>query len=179
MSSPSGCCYIEFRIANEDSLLRLSRTVDGLAVDKSSDCRRDDAKWMELFTENELNFFWWPSQSEAQEWADYWSSIPVPQRLSPEMPSPGWDFASMIDAIFSAEYVLIGVRSLTAGEAILEFDPQAWPYGGAGALRALIRSFGHRILGFEDGTGYVDGDPVPPPWKPARGPAIGSARRAR
>ena len=113
--------------------------------DKSSPCRRDDAKWMEFFTKMELASFWWPSQSEVEEWASHWSSTPVSERLSPDMPSPGWDFDSMIDAIFNAEYALIGVGRLTVSEAILEFDPHAWPYGGAGALRALVRSFGHQI----------------------------------
>jgi hypothetical protein len=167
VSSGSDYCYIKFGIAGEESFQRLASVVRELADDRNSGRRRDDAEWRKLFTENDLQSFWWPTLPERQEWWDHWWSTPVPERLSYGMPRPPWDFDSMIDAIFNAEYVLLGVRRLTVSEAVLEFDPQAWPYGGADSLRALVRSFGHQINGFENGTGYVEGDPLPPLWTPS------------
>jgi hypothetical protein len=80
------------------------------------------------------------------------------------MPEPPWDFASMIDAIVNAEYELLGVTDVGSGQARVEFDPYSYPYGGLDSLRALVRAFGHTITGYDDGTGYHDGDPQPPRW---------------
>lgn len=64
------------------------------------------------------------------------------------------------------DYDLIGVRSLENHRARLEYDPHGYPYGGTGALRALVRAFGHRVIGMDDGTGYEVGDPQSPRWTP-------------
>jgi hypothetical protein len=80
------------------------------------------------------------------------------------MPTPGWDFGSMIDAIMDGEYDIIGVRQVDHVRGRFEFDPHAYPYGGIDAIRAIVRAFGHQIIRFDDGTGPIDGDPQPPRW---------------
>jgi hypothetical protein len=72
----------------------------------------------------------------------------------------------MLEAILEEhDYDLVGVRALADREAVLEFNPHGYPYGGTGALRALVRAFGCRVVGVDDGTGYEVGDPRPPRWK--------------
>ena len=70
----------------------------------------------------------------------------------------------MIEVILEGDYDIIGVRRADSEQARFEFDPHGYPYGGTEALRALIRAFGHKITGFNDGTGLTQGDPQSPRW---------------
>lgn len=143
---------------------RLLAAVEALKAEKKGPTARDDAAWRALFTLDQLKSFWWPSPEEREAWNRFWFSTPLPKRHSPEMPLPPWDFASMIDAILEGEYELVGIRNLDATECLLQFDPEAYPFGGTGSLQALIRAFGFEVLGVDDGTGYKAGDFRPPLW---------------
>ena len=160
-------CYIQFSISTNDGFERLRNVVSQLAAEKAAPHNREEAEWLALFSKQELACFWWPTPEERTAWSEFWSATPVQQRFDPDMPVPPWDFGSMIDAVLSAEYELLGINSLSGDEARLEFKPQSYPYGGTDALRMLVRCFGHRIVGFDDGTGYIGGDPQPPLWRPA------------
>ena len=164
-NSPKNCC-VRFRVVSEESLDSLGKIIGELSSEKQSGTRRADAEWLKLFTEQELKSFWWPTPAELKAWNDFWNSTPLPQRHGPEMPSPPWHFDSMIDAILNGEYKLLGLHRLSDSEAQLEFDPEAYPFGGTASLRALVRCFGHPVTGFNDGTGYVAGDPQSPLWNP-------------
>jgi hypothetical protein len=163
--------YIKFEIASEDSLERLSRVIDELEADKTADEPRSDAEWLKLFTDEELRSFWWPTPAQIKEWEAFQDSSPLSLKNSRDMPSPPWNFYAMIDRIFDGEYTLEGIKRLSATEAQLEFSPEAFPYGGTQPLRVLIRTFGHTIVGCDDGTtaGYISGDPQPPCWHPKGG----------
>jgi hypothetical protein len=158
-------CFVQFAILNSDALSRLSSAATALSLAKAAESDRDEEHWKTLFSERDLATFWWPTPEEAEEHSKFWFSTPLPQRHAADMPSPPWHFMSMIDAILDGEYDLLGVRTSSANEAVLEFEPHAYPYGGAGALRALVRAFGHQIRGFDDSTGYHAGDPMPPLWR--------------
>ena len=55
-------------------------------------------------------------------------------------------FGSMLDALKEGEYELLACeREVRMGR--LEHRPLAWPYGGTGALRALVEAFGFRVVG--------------------------------
>jgi hypothetical protein len=157
--------YIKFEARDDRSLDRLTATVEAFKRDKIGEARRPIDGWAASFTSDELSTFWSPDELEMESWNKYWFSTPLPKRHSPEMPLPPWQFESMLEAILeNGEYDLIGVRRVNQREAVLEFDPHAYPYGGA--LRALVRAFGHRIIGVDDGTGYELGDPISPRWTP-------------
>lgn len=160
-------CYIKFAVASPTGLERLTLIVEAFKADKTAAMARPDEEWASSFSKEELAAFWRPDADERQAWEAFWFSTPLPRRHSAEMPSPGWHFESMLEAILeNGDYDLIGVRAVGDGEAVLEFDPHGYPYGGTGALRALIRAFSHRVIGADDGTGYEDGDPQPPRWTP-------------
>ena len=143
---------------------RLTLVTGELRNQKSGAAIRDEAYWLPFFDEADRTEFWWPTEAESEHWNTFWFSTPLLKRHSPDMPTPPWDFGSMIDAILDGEYDLIGVRLLAPMRARLEIDPQAYPYGGIDSLRTLVRSFGHSITSFDDGTGITDGDPRGPRW---------------
>lgn len=159
-------CFVKLEVAGSEELERLGAMVDALANDKSSGARRDDAAWRDFFTASELRRFWWPTAEEALEWEREWFATPLPQRHGPEMPAPSWAFDAMIETIFNSEYDLIGVRASSPTEALIEFNPDAYPYGGTGSLRMLASAFGHKVLGCDDGTGYRVEGPPNPVWAP-------------
>jgi hypothetical protein len=163
-------CFVKFEIVSADSFDRLSQVVAELAGAKRSGEAREVESWRASFAPGELAAFWSPDEDEMRQWNEFWFSTPLPKRHSPEMPMPPWDFASILDAVLGAEYDLLGVRRVSPTIGHLEFEPDAYPYGGTGALRALIAAFGHRIVGMDDGTGYAEGSFTSPRWTPSLRP---------
>ncbi len=118
----------------------------------------------DLFDEQALAHFWWPSKQEQLDYVQRWQATPVPQRFTdPSLKTP-WDFESMIDSLLNGEYELLSCRILTPDTSlhseqyatgVFEFLPFSFPYGGTGCMKALIEAFGFQILGEDDGTGYI------------------------
>ena len=169
MSEPTPA-YIDFTVHDDAALQRLVAIVAALHQQKLSGTEHSETHWLPFFTDADRAHFWWPDDAELAQWADFWSETPVEHRIGPDMPMPPWDFASMIDAITDGEYTLTGVEMLGDGQARLGFEPHAYPHGGIDALRMLVRAFGHRITGFDDGTGPITGDPQSPRWTPPTRP---------
>ena len=166
MSRPDRAyAFVEFIVRDEAALDRLATVAEEFQRQKQGEAIAEEGYWLPYFDEPDRVEFWWPTEPEAEAWYACWSSTPLPDRHSPEMPSPPWVFGSMIDAILCGEYDVVGIRRLDAGRARFEIDPFAYPYGGIDAVRALVRSFGHRSVGFDNGTGFVAGDPRLPRWR--------------
>jgi len=165
MSEPF--CYIKFEVVSEIKLKRLMKIVSELSKRKQSDDWQDEPHWREFFDRDELQYFTVLSERQWQEWNEFWFTTPIKVRHSSEMPTPGWDFGSMIDAIYHGDYELINVKVVKDREALLEILPRGWPYGGLNPLKALVRCFGHKIIGFHTGDQpFVQGDPQAPTWSP-------------
>jgi hypothetical protein len=149
-------CYVEFRVRSTEQLSRLSRVVEALREAKLNDTFPVDEEWRAYFTQDEIDTFWWPTVEERKDWERRWFSTPVRKRFNdPSLKTP-WDFGSMIEAIRYGEYSIVGVRSGNKAKAYLEYDPTAYPYGGTGALSALVLAFGHELIGYEDGSGFTE-----------------------
>ena len=159
-------CFIDFNVRDDAALDRLSKVAQEFQRLKGGADNSDESHWLSYFGPSDRAAFWWPSEAEKGQWDAFWFSTPIRQRHSPEMPAPPWHFGSMVEAILEGDYDIIGVRRVQSGQARLEFDPHGYPYGGTGALRVLIRAFGHKITAFDDWTGLTDGDPQPPQWTP-------------
>ena len=166
MDTSDRYAFVEFAIMGEAAFNRLAAVTAELLKQKTGEGTRDEDYWLPYFDESDRAEFWWATESEMELWNKFWFSTPLPDRHSPQMPTTPWDFGSMIDAIMDGEYDLVGVRKLTPEQARFELDPHAYPYGGIDAVRVLVRSFGHTITGFDDGTGYTIGDPQAPRWSP-------------
>jgi hypothetical protein len=52
----------------------------------------------------------------------------------------------MIDAFSNGEYEFVSCELISSEKGRIEFNPWSWPYGGAGAFRALIEYQGFKIL---------------------------------
>ena len=149
-------CYIRFTIASAEAMTAFCALFDKIKVEKQSGTLQPEPKWKSHFADHQLSTFWEPSSDELAAWQREWQASPVPARFTdPRLRTP-WDFDSMIEAIQNGEYDLIGIRQTANGQAQLEFQPLAYPFGGTESLQALIESFGHKIVGFEDGTGYLE-----------------------
>ena len=110
---------------------------------------------LDLFDQQALAHFWWPSEQELQEYWQRWWATSVPQRFTDPTLKKPWGFESMIDSFLNGEYDLLSCRSLTPDTAVLEFLPFAFPYGGTGCMKALIEAFDFQVIGEDDGTGYA------------------------
>ncbi|WP_155649132.1 hypothetical protein [Burkholderia cepacia] len=166
-AAPSGpvYCYVDFESNGEKALQRLTEFFDLVKAAKDSDEPADETQLSAYLTEVERTYFPNLTAEELAEWNEYWFSTPLPKRHSPEMPTPGWDFASMLDAFWNGDYDLIAIRP-RATRHVLEFSPHGYPYGGTGSLVAMVECFGHQVVGVEDGTGYEKYVPRTNIWKP-------------
>ncbi|HHX4056253.1 MAG: hypothetical protein ACN6QT_22420 [Burkholderia contaminans] len=158
-------CYVEFESNGEKALQRLTKFFDLVKAAKDSDEPADESQLSAYLIEAERAYFPSLTAEEVAEWNEYWFSTPLPKRHSPEMPTPGWDFASMLDAFWNGDYDLIAIR-LRATRHVLEFNPHGYPYGGIGSLVAMVECFGHQVVGVDDGTGYEKYVPRTNIWKP-------------
>ena len=148
-------CYVEFKITSTEQFSRLQQIVEALRKAKEEDQFPDDEQWKQFFSDEEISTFWWPTEKEREDWSKRWYSKPFEERISdPTLRTP-WDFGSMLDAIREGEYSIVGLVSDSFGRGRLEFVPQAYPFGGTGAFRALILAYGHGLIGYDDGTGYT------------------------
>lgn len=158
-------CYVEFESNGEQALLRLTEFFGLVKAAKDNDEPADEAQLSAYLTEEERSYFSNLTPEESAEWNEFWFSTPLPTRHSPDMPTPQWDFASMLDAFSDGDYDLIGIKPRDARHA-LEFNPHGYPYGGVSSLIALVECFGHRVIGVDDGTGYAEHVTRTNFWKP-------------
>src|SRR4030095_11723515 len=138
--------FVEFRVSSHDGFQRLRAVFVALQEAKASDEWQSDEYWLKYFEEGEEAAFWWPSETELEEWGQRWFSTPAPERLSdPSLKHP-WTLGSMIEAFKNIECELTDCRLVSDDTARLEFTPHAHPYGGTGCIEALIHAFGFSIL---------------------------------
>ena len=148
-------CFVAFKVDNVARFEALRAAYEAIKHDKDTDEWRVEEDWLSFFDDEALAYFWWPTKEETEAyWARWWGT-PIPQRWTdPAVQAPSWDFLSMIDAFKNGEYELQACRLVDEGHGQLEFDPWAFPYGGTGCMRMLIRAFGFEVTAEEDGTGY-------------------------
>lgn len=136
--------YLEFEVTDDKRFEALCRVFDALRAAKQSNSFPPIDDWLPYFDDEARSHFWWPSQDEARQLQEQWLSTPVEERgAKPSLQRP-WLFGSMLDAICDGEYELISC-SREGSSGRLEFEPYAGPYGGTGALQALIVAFGFRV----------------------------------
>lgn len=167
-------CFITFRATDQERFHILTHAFEILKQEKlkyfavifeedgtqENDCHEQALRKLvevlfDLFDEQTLAHFWWPSKQELQDYWQRWAAIPVPQRFTdPALETP-WDFESMIDSFLNGEYELLSCRLLTSDTGVFEFLPFSFPYGGTGCMKALIEAFSFPVIGEDYGTGYV------------------------
>jgi hypothetical protein len=148
-------CFVEFVVSDTTRFNALCTAFAAIQHDKRADSWRDDEDWLAVFDDAALAHFWWPTVEEREARRKRWEAAPVSERLNdPSFEPPSWDFLSMIAAFKNGEYDLVACRLVEQGRARLEFDPDAFPYGGTDCFHMLVRAFGFQVMGEDDGTGY-------------------------
>ena len=160
-------CHIEFTPAAAGTLSRTQQVFELIRGMKSGEVEQDEAQLTALLTDAEKSYFWNPTPEELAEWNSHWQSTPVAIRISAAMVTPQWDLGSIYEALWNGEYELVSIN-LGRESHYLVFNPEAYPYGGVGALIAFVECFGHTVIGYDDGTGYVAHQPRPV-WLPRSG----------
>lgn len=146
--------HVEFTPINMGTLVRTQKIFEVIRSMKAGETLVDEALITGLLTESEKAYFWNPSVEERAEWDAHCSNTPAAIRNSAAMISPQWDLESMYCAILDAEYELLGIFE-EDGTYFLAFNPFSYPYGGFTSLVAFLECFGHTVLGYDGGTGYI------------------------
>ncbi|SFL35512.1 hypothetical protein [Lysobacter sp. cf310] len=138
--------FLEFEISSGDRFLHAVAALDALQQAKTSGSWQDDEYWLGFFDKEARSSFWWPTPEEQEDWYKRWTATPPSRRATdPALQTP-WDFGSMIDAFKNGDYDLLGCEQISGSLGRLNFRPHGWPYGGVGCMRALLESFGHRVV---------------------------------
>jgi hypothetical protein len=148
-------CYVEFIKKNDEKLNRLISIVEIMKKDMAEGRTDIDKEWIELFSDDELDQFWWPNQNQYEEIKKLFGDLPIKISSKEENPRDDWDIYSMFEAISGSEYELIGIIELNPEVYRLEFNPDAYPYGGTESLQKLVISLSHTVVAVDDGTGRV------------------------
>ncbi|MFW5740566.1 MAG: hypothetical protein ACOC1F_09390 [Myxococcota bacterium] len=136
--------FLVFDLPEAARFAKLQRAFEAFRDAKASPAppSPDHTSWRQFFDDAALATFWWPSPSELDDWCRRWEATPVPERFTdPSLKTP-WDFASMIEAILNGEYELVSCDKVTERTGRLVYYPFAFPFGGTGALKALLGAFG-------------------------------------
>jgi hypothetical protein len=137
--------FIEFEIVDAKRFALLARVLAVLRGAKSSGTFPNDDDWQSYFDEEALSHFWWPTEREVHELEQRLLSTPFSERFyDPSLKRP-WHFGSMLQMLHDGEFELVSWQQ-RGNMGRLEFKPLAWPYGGTGALEALIEAFGFRVI---------------------------------
>lgn len=159
-------CFVEFNPPDEAHALRTIECVNYVAALKREDALDEESMAKEL-SEEERSYFRVLTPEELHEWNTFWFSTPLPQRHSPTMPTPGWDFGSMVESIADAEFDITGVRT-ERDKFYLTFEPESYPFGGTGCLVALLECLGNKVSSVNDGTEVMP-HVQPVRWEPRHG----------
>jgi hypothetical protein len=160
-------CHVEFAPQDDVSLHRLTKFAASIKAAKESDEPVNASALVGYLTEQERAYFWNPTPEEQAQWNGEWFSTPLPKRHSAEMVLPQWHLESMLDALWNGDYNFVGVVC-EDGRHFVAFNPYGFPYGGTGSIVALVECFGHRVVGIDDGTGYVEYVARTEFWKPSK-----------
>jgi hypothetical protein len=157
-------CHVEFRPLDSESLKRTEEVFALMRAMKKGDIPLDEEQLTSLLSPRERSYFWSPTPEQLAEWNKHWAATPVAVRTSAAMVCPQWDLGSMYEAIWDGEYELVDIVQ-EGLRYFLAINPEAYPYGGISCFVALLESFGHKAIGYDDGTGYVEHVPREV-WRP-------------
>lgn len=157
-------CAITFQPQDHSSLARTNEFFQMVKAAKASGDTEDTAAFESYLNDQERHYFWHPTPDEMAQWNMEWNATPVNVRLSPSMPTPPWDFESMLASLWDGEYDLIEVHAYE-GHHLMSFEPHAYPFGGTGCMVAMLECFGNTVIGIDDGTGFAPFKPRPI-WQP-------------
>lgn len=147
--------YVEFSVDSEARLQTLRAVLAVLQSEKRGETHTSTAELEALFGSDAMEHFDRPGAAARERRREDLKTKPVIELATSDAPRARWDFDSLIHGIMEGDYDLIGCDRTGDNRAQLKFFANGYPYGGVGALVALLESFGFNVTGIEDGTGYV------------------------
>lgn len=138
---------VRFTVKDTSKFPKFKYVFDAIVTAKNSNNWRDDNYWLNLFDEDVLKKFWWPTQAEKDDWLKRWQNTPTEKRLKdPTLVNHPWDFLSMIEAFQNGEYELLACEKVNEKEAQILFKIWSFPFGGTDSMKALIEAFGFSVI---------------------------------
>lgn len=157
-------CSIAFHSKDDSSLARTREFLQMIKAAKESGDTENAEVFECYLNDQERQHFWHPTPAEMAQWNKDWNATPVDVRLSPSMPTPPWDFESMLASLWDGEYDFVDIHA-HQDHHLLSFEPHAYPFGGTGCMVAMLECFGNKVIGIDDGTGFTPSEPRPI-WQP-------------
>lgn len=115
-------CYVEFNKKNNEKLKKLVGIVEIMKKDKEEGKTNIDEEWIKLFTDDELDQYWWPNIDQYDEVKKLFGDLLIKLSDKKDNPREDWDIYSMFEAISGSEYELIGIREISTDIYRLEFN---------------------------------------------------------
>jgi hypothetical protein len=141
---------VRFEVTNGHRFEALSALYRELAKDKNAETFRNPDAWLTLVPDYAKTHFDWPAVEERKEWAERRPFTPILIGNPSDQLGAQWDFCRVLESIEDGEYTLLSCEMVDAIHAEMRIDPWAYPYGGLGALIALVESFGFRVVGVNE-----------------------------
>ena len=95
-------CYIKFSFINGNIYQRIEKLFNYIKEIKNEYIQignlDDDIKLLEFFSEEELNYFWWPTEQENNEFWDTYEKLPAKKKAE-HLNSVPWDYAPVFDEL--------------------------------------------------------------------------------
>ncbi len=148
-------CFIEFISEDIDKVNRINKLFSYIALLKNENVQIEDLEYYiydrinDFYLENELNYFWWPTEEESKIFWEQYNVLPEDKRIV-HLKSVPWDFETVFNEIGVGEYT-IGKCTIAVNNTYkLYFDPIAWPYGGNEVIQEALKAFGVTIIKIYD-----------------------------
>ena len=151
---------VRFCFDDEDHLAALGNIFEALKHDKQAESPRRFELWLPLVPMAVQKNFDWPEGSELAKVAELRATRIMVIDDPENQIGARWDFFSIVDAVRSAEYEVLGLCRVDEVTAELQINPDCYPYGGIGPLIALAEGFGFRIVGWNEYGKYHSADAI-------------------
>ncbi|WP_338752709.1 hypothetical protein [Bacillus sp. FJAT-52991] len=141
-------CYIDFSFSHLNIFLRIQKLFHYIKERKKDVIQTenfdDDIQLLDFFTEEELNYFWWPTEQENEEFWDIYIKLPKEKRLE-HLTSVPWDYATVFGEIGVGDYEITDCKMISNDKGRVYYYPIGFPYGGNEPLQEAIKVFGAKI----------------------------------
>ncbi|WP_216651699.1 hypothetical protein [Paenibacillus sp. NEAU-GSW1] len=145
--------YIEFSFSSLKTFHNLSELFAYIKLKKQKDIQitdlEQDLLLFDFFGEQELNYFWWPTEQERKRFWDEYVKLPLEERDAHLAQVP-WDYETVFSEIGQGEYEIVSCNLISNNRGRLSYCPHAFPYGGVEPLIEAIKCFGAEIIKVSD-----------------------------
>ncbi len=141
---------IRFRITEASRFRQFCSLFSEIKKDKDAEDFRALENWFNLVPNDVKNAFVLLTSEERLQWRSEGLEKPVRVNSSAEQIGSTWVFDRVFESIEECGYSLLCCQKVDTDIAEIHIDPHGYPYGGVGALIALVEAFGFFVLGVNE-----------------------------